>query len=67
MLLALRNILIPEETPMILWAALLTLAGSLAGIFAFGSGPLLGANGVLELVAAISLFTAICAAEAQGG
>ncbi|HYF53185.1 MAG TPA: hypothetical protein VEA41_02890 [Salinarimonas sp.] len=49
---------------MILWAALVTLAASLAGILAAGP-TLLGTSGVLELVAALALFTAICAAEAR--
>jgi hypothetical protein len=51
---------------MILWAALVTLAASLAGILTLGPVAILGAHGILELVAAVSLFTAICATEARG-
>ena len=51
---------------MILWAALVTLAAYLTGILTLGPVAVLGQTGILELVAALALFTAICATEARG-
>jgi hypothetical protein len=50
---------------MILWAALTTLAAALASLLTLGPVPIFGAHGIVELVAAIALFTAICATEAR--
>ncbi len=50
---------------MILWAALLALITSVGALLTFGSVQLGVASGLVELLAAVALFTAICAAEAS--